>query len=346
MAASQARLLSITARMHDIEYKAQAIQNAKIQLATQSDQVYNDYIAALDECTLVVSDINKNPVTVTFNNLFSKNPIETGNKYALREAKNDRLLVSDEIKDLYDDFTEMSCSQDAYTFAMYALDGNSVDFDKLEEDENAIYEAHKDDEDAKSLNDIKEKLAKDDLTDKERAELEQSFKRKLYNKYGSEIYEKNTGNEVDEFNSEDFQYYVNIFKQIQAAGGCESISDYDGPDGDAAGDSKFLQNMIQCGKFIISTVNEDKYGNVSFNETTPGSDTYISYQTTTTIDKTAYAKAEAEYSRKTKELDNKDKKFDMDLSKLETERTALDTEYKSVQKVIQENIERTFGIFS
>ena len=38
--------------------------------------------------------------------------------------------------------------------------------------------------------------------------------------------------------------------------------------------------------------------------------------------------------------------FDMDLSKLEAERTALKTEYDSVKKVVSDNIERTFGIFS
>ena len=36
----------------------------------------------------------------------------------------------------------------------------------------------------------------------------------------------------------------------------------------------------------------------------------------------------------------------LELSKLETERTALTTEYDSVKKVISDNIERTFGIFS
>ena len=44
MAASQARLLCITARIHDVEYQAQAIQAAKVQLATQSDQVYQEYL--------------------------------------------------------------------------------------------------------------------------------------------------------------------------------------------------------------------------------------------------------------------------------------------------------------
>ena len=47
-----------------------------------------------------------------------------------------------------------------------------------------------------------------------------------------------------------------------------------------------------------------------------------------------------------KQIDKKDQKFDLDLSKLETERTALTTEYESVKKVIQDNVDRTFGIFS
>ena len=80
--------------------------------------------------------------------------------------------------------------------------------------------------------------------------------------------------------------------------------------------------------------------------TSPSSDSSLSYTQETTIDKTALAKAEAEYEHSLKEIDQKDKKFDLSLSKLETERTALTTEYESVKKVIQDNIERTFGIFS
>lgn len=35
MAASQARLLTLTSRLHDVEYKAQNIESQKIALATQ-----------------------------------------------------------------------------------------------------------------------------------------------------------------------------------------------------------------------------------------------------------------------------------------------------------------------
>ena len=105
--------------------------------------------------------------------------------------------------------------------------------------------------------------------------------------------------------------------------------------------------MIECGKITVDIVDKNnKTGEVSFSGTSPSSDTYLGYTTTSTIDKTALAKAEAEYEHKTKEIDQKDKKFDLDLSKLDTERTALKTEYESVKKVINDNIERTFGIFS
>ena len=54
MAASQARLLSITARMTDNENTGQNISTAKIQLADKMDQINKDYLAALDATKLTV----------------------------------------------------------------------------------------------------------------------------------------------------------------------------------------------------------------------------------------------------------------------------------------------------
>ena len=48
MSSSQARLLSLTGRMHDIELNAQRIQAQKLRLANESDKVYSDYLIALD----------------------------------------------------------------------------------------------------------------------------------------------------------------------------------------------------------------------------------------------------------------------------------------------------------
>lgn len=360
MAASQARLLTITARLHDVEYKAQSIQNAKIQLATQQDQVYQDYLSALEATTLTVKDYQGNVVAANFNNLCGKNAVDNGQNYALR-ASNGKLIVSDEIADAYESFIEDD-QYDPYAFAMmmiYGDGGNSMNFEELEGIEEQVFDNNKDNdsEASDSIAAIKKKMDEmgeyNDLSNEDKKEynkLESSMKYLLYKSYSSEIFEQVYEDEnvtAEDFNQEEFNYYARIFKEIQEAGGCVSISDYDGPNGNTASDSEWLQNMIKCGKITISTVNEDKKtGDVSFNSTSVATDTYIEDTTTTTIDKTALAKAEAEYEHKTKELDNKDKKFDMDLSKLETERSALTTEYESVKKVISDNIERTFGIFS
>lgn len=365
MAASQARLLTITARIHDVEYKAQSIQNAKIQLATQEDQVYQDYLEALDATTLTVKDYQGNRITANFNNLCGINAIDNGQHYALRLSSgkyNGQLIVSDDIKDAYEEFN----GYDAYEFAMFMIygdSGQSVNYQDVEAAENAVFEAHKDDDSgaSKSLAAIKEKMDSmvgddeenyNNLSNEDKDkydELEQSYKYLLYKNYSEEIFLEAYKNEEvteDDFNHEQFEYYARIFKEIQEAGGCVSIIDC-GEGEDAASSSEWLQDMIKCGKISISTVSEnDKTGQVELNATSVATDTYLEDTTTTTIDKTALAKAEAEYTHKTKEIDKKDKQYDMELSKLETERTALTTEYESVKKVISENVERTFGIFS
>lgn len=385
MAASQARLLSITARIHDVEYQAQSIQNAKIELSTQSDEVYQDYLQALDATTLTIKDANKNLITANFNNLCGINAVQTAAacKYAIIDTKTGSLIVPDDIEEAYYNYTKGFGEDDPYGFAMWMLgidvnDASGIQ-DKLEPyeteyaSENKSLSAQK-----KHLQDILdeaqektgadsfgEKFSKEDLINNANSatdestkktleeylekyeEAEKSYRYNLYRQGASEIFTKAGGNELD-FNQDDFNYYVQIYKQItDNYGNCTSISDYDGPNGDASSDSDWLKDMVESGRFTIETVTTNtKTGEVSFNATSPSTDENINYTTTTSIDKKALAKAEAEYEHATKKIDQKDKKYDMDLSKLESERTALTTEYDSVKKVISDNIERTFGIFS
>ena len=53
MSASQARLLSITARINDVEFKSQSISNTKIRLADESEQVSKAYTEALNKTKMV-----------------------------------------------------------------------------------------------------------------------------------------------------------------------------------------------------------------------------------------------------------------------------------------------------
>lgn len=49
LSSSQARLLNLTSRMHQIEYKAAKLEAEKLQMANESNRVYEDYLEALDK---------------------------------------------------------------------------------------------------------------------------------------------------------------------------------------------------------------------------------------------------------------------------------------------------------
>ena len=379
MAASQARLLCITARIHDTEQQAQSIQNAKLQLATQSDQVYQDYLAAMDATTLTINAMDMKSgassiIAANFNNLCSRNKVmpSDGSNYAIRNNQG-LLIVEDDIEEGYYQFQQAGFS-DPFQFALYMMNGGEInslgDIDefaaKIETAEGSVLNTLRNEEKSSKLANYEEKLLEltngetiydsnelvssgDEEKIKEYEETLNLYRRELYKQHGGEVYAalENDPSLAESMNTNLFNYYVSIYNQIQAAGGCVSIEEYNGMDGDAANDTEWLQNMIQSGQFSIELVKVDNStGETTLDATSPSSDTCLAYTTTTTFDKKAMAKAEAEYEHKLKQIDKKDKKFDLDLSKLETERTALTTEYESVKKVIEDNVDRTFGIFS
>jgi len=420
MAASQARLLTITARQHDVEYQAQSIQNAKVQLSTQQDRVYQEYQAALDATTLTINAIDeksgaKSIIAATFNNLFSSNRLRAANgeEYALFDSKG-RLVVEDEIYQQYYNFVEghTGIEQNPYTFAMFMIFGSDFANEAnanttlmqaqtdayiaraswadettakiLEETRAAILNllgVTEDNGENDSILYIAKHPKPEDVDDpcyevyptdpawehwteadwEEYERLLQVYEHALYStnlhnsKSGADTIYKHLyssfnnvapANVEESIDTDKFNYYMHIFKMIQSCGGCVSIDDFNGFNGDAKTDSEWLTSMIQSGLMTISTIKEDKEGKINYNGTSPSSDSSISYTTTTTIDSRALKKAEAKYEHDLKEIDRKDKKFDMDLSKLDTERNALKTQYDSVKKIIEDNIDRTFGIFS
>lgn len=96
MAASQARLLSITSRIADNELRAQIVNNSKMRLATESSKVSEQYVSALNDATMMMSnyDVNGNSQTqkLTYNALTAYSA--HNNQYGLVNA-NGKLLVSE-----------------------------------------------------------------------------------------------------------------------------------------------------------------------------------------------------------------------------------------------------------
>ena len=299
MAASQARLLCITARIHDVEYQAQAIQMAKTNLARLSDAATKEYLEALDSEQMTISTMDQDSaqvrnVVATFNNLVGENRLigSSGQKYAIKN-ENDLLIVPDNVYQAYQDFIVSSIPQTPDGFAAMMLLGGE------EADENEVING---------MND-------------------------------PEVVDKNSTN---------YKYYYQMFQQIELAGGCVSIESYNGlGNGDAANNADFLDGKIRSGQWTIEMVKTDKKTNeIEFIATSISTDTALSSSKESEVNPVALAKAEAKYESEMKKINNKDKKYDLELSKLETERNALTTQYDSVKKVIEDNIERTFGIFS
>src|SRR5574344_573217 len=75
LSSSQARLLSLTSRQHDIEYKAQHLEAQKLQMANESTQVYQEYENALNSSKVqyktVGADGSATFVDATYNNLLA-----------------------------------------------------------------------------------------------------------------------------------------------------------------------------------------------------------------------------------------------------------------------------------
>ena len=75
LSSSQARLLSLTGRMHDIEYKAQKLEAQKLQMANESAHVYQEYEDALNKTKIqlkqIGSDGNIQFIDATYNNLIA-----------------------------------------------------------------------------------------------------------------------------------------------------------------------------------------------------------------------------------------------------------------------------------
>lgn len=390
MAASQARLLSITARMHDVEYQAQKIMNEKLALATKEDAVYKDYCDALDAKKIQVAYNNGTGtrfVDATFASVceFDESGQRTS-QYALTDAESGMMIVSDDVYENYQDYND-----DKYSFAWAMLgfveNGNYSDFswsDKwgnnvgpnaglgdegaeghilmlMTDVEELVFQNHADDSSlAAAYETYQEALGEDDY--KKQKEALENFRNVLYsnNSYKSEIYdlmridksgtkEEDLANkkcscefpeEFDADISRKFDYYVNLFEGIHNAGGCISITDFS--KGNPC-DNEWFNYVINSGSAILNIYK--KGCTKGWEETSVATSTNENYLRETQ-DESDLKKAEAKYEHELSIIKRKDAKFDQDLSKLETERNALKTEYDSIKKVKEDNVKRTFGIFS
>lgn len=125
MSASQARLLSLTSRMHDLEYEAQALQYSKLDLADIKNKAYDEYEEALGstkfQMTMVTAD-GKEYQDITYQNMIMANAGAVHSLYTLTEAASGKILLPEQIASKItpmpnnvDDFLEIVAKNYLYT---------------------------------------------------------------------------------------------------------------------------------------------------------------------------------------------------------------------------------------
>ena len=382
MSASQARLLSLTARLHDVELQAQSIMSQKIALATQKDALYQDYCDALDATSIKVAfwdgAAGTTFVDANYSTLCNYDPNRV-KQYALRDNRTGNMIVSEDVKQNYEIYggdkyafayammgfdasfgwnaPEQGCeigigtAQEDYGFPSEGGTGHSL---YMTECEQAVYVAHSSGEGLNQELVDKYNEVLNASGDSAKKEALKEFRDFLYKEYSSEIFEQmNMDKQEDKEHSEalddrtwgdikqEFNYYVNLWTAINEAGGCQVIDPMyeNGEEG-----NDWFNNMVEAGMITIQ-VWDDTGANKEWSDTSVATSTNNNYLQDMPDDKDL-KKAEAEYEHELDILNRKDTKFDTDLSKLETERTSITTEMESIEKVRDDNIDRTFGIFS
>lgn len=389
MAASQARLLSLTSRLHDVELKAQSIESQKIALATQKDELYENYCNALDATKYQIAFMGSDGTgkcweIASFSNMCTYKGKDRYQDYALKDTRTGYLYESHDVVENYNKF-----SGDKYAFAWAMLgyadnmsdpldpSWSEVGYSKMARaswaddngnwqfqlerwapdggssimsaDEWDIYESLPDGEDKTALENLYNEIKKynDEGDTEKRDEAVKAFREKLYTTtaFQDEMLSKQEGagsNKQWSDVSDEFNYWCRKFEAIKSAGGCVEIDPQfeSGSKGET-----WLKNMVEAGLIIILENGDINGATGTWEETSVATSTNGNYISEVQDDKDL-KKAEAEYEHELDSINRKDTKFDTDLSKLETERTSITTEMDAIKSVRDDNIDRTFGIFS
>ena len=107
MAASQARLLSITARLSNNEMEQQSVAYSKQRLADNSEQANNDYLEALNKTKFQIltgyNGTQANYTDLTYAAITGNNTVACGKQYIVKTNKG-QVLVSQAIADAFEKY--------------------------------------------------------------------------------------------------------------------------------------------------------------------------------------------------------------------------------------------------
>ena len=147
MAASQARLLSITARLTNNENSGQSVSYSKQRLADQTQQITNEYNEALSATKLTVltsfNGADANYTDISYNLMTSPQMAENVKQYVVTDTKG-RVLVTKNLADAYQKSNgnyNQFLANIGYSQADITVQKNSSDEQAKQQTEQQIHEA-------------------------------------------------------------------------------------------------------------------------------------------------------------------------------------------------------------
>ncbi|MBQ8168090.1 hypothetical protein IJZ97_01575 [bacterium] len=382
MAAGQARLLSITARLTDNENMGQTLSYAKQRLADETEQLNAAYNEALSATKLTVltgfNGSEANYTDISYSVMTGYNTVACGRQYVVTNAKG-QILVTKELAEAFEagngnlNVFLASVDDNGFGYNLCDIDVTNNDecvaaiheaWDKYYDSVGISFDDEEHDEENPAIefgytatgNDPYQGFATytfDGDTYPINFEGTTKEQRELYD-YAVAITEAyyNQGatwkNSVktpaqDVENSNKITYYTNIFNQMATFGYYTEANEADTIDGVAT---------YKGGQSSTSWFEQQlKEGKLFLKYFSATENDFV--QTTLSDDdaiqevedERKIALVESQYTQDLAALENKDQKIDLELKKLDTEHNALQTEYDSVKNVIQKNVESSFKTF-
>ena len=373
MAAGQARLLSITARLSDNEHNGQALSYSKQRLADETEQVNNDYLAALSATKLtVLTGFNgsvANYSDISYRLMTGFETVACGRQYVITNAKGKILVTKDQAN-------AFEAGNGDLNIFLAELGYTQADIDNCTDDEAKvkIHEAWD-----KYFTSIGKTF--DDVEHEEgNPAIEYGYtsfgNNTLYSGYATYTYNGKTqainyeGSTKEQRELYDYavaittQFYCN--GNYNPAGSTANIALQTANDVES-GYIDYLKNifnkMSSCGYYTEENENDTIKDDQWFEQQLKEGKLFLQYYSatekdfvSTTIsdddsiqeveDEREIALVESQYNQQLAALEKKDQQIDLELKKLDTEHNALQTEYESVKSVVDKNVEKSFSMFS
>lgn len=100
MSASQARLLSLTSRIHDLEYQAQTLQYSKLDLTDLKNEAYEEYLDTLNSTKYQLAVLTTDGTEyqdITYQTLMTSTSTGLHSMYMLTDSATGKILLPEQI---------------------------------------------------------------------------------------------------------------------------------------------------------------------------------------------------------------------------------------------------------